>query len=827
MMKKQTEKNPNLIYDVGMHKGQDTDFYLKKGFQVVGFEANPENAAFCRERFAASIESGDLIIVEGAITEIFSTDESGKTVKFYRNKNHSLWGSTSDDWAYRNEVMGTSNEIIEIAAVDFIKCLEKYGIPFYLKADIVGSETICLKALLEFENKPDYLSIRSEKVIFRRLEAEFELLERLGYNRYKAIQQEFSHLKVSVNSNGGERLYSFEEGGSGPFAEETEGEWKTKENVLSDYKKIFVYYWLFGDYSYLIQTEKGRKFIAQMERLVRRPLPGWFDTHARHSTVESKSTKIKKQTASLKTQSAWLLFAKIIGFGFSFLLPLLIVRYLSRENVGLYRESFLVIVNAAAILPFGFSMSAYYYLSRETEKRNAAVFNILLFNFVVGGLAYLALFLYPQMLGNLFKSDELTLLAPKIGLVIWIWMFATFLETVAIANQEARLATAFIIFAQFSKTFLMVGAVLLFGTVESFIYAAIIQGLLQTAILLVYLYYRFPKFWAAFRPAFFLEQMIYAVPFGLAGILWILQTDIHNYFVAYKFSSAEFAIYAYGCFQLPLIAMLAESVTSVLIPRMSELQTVGDKQEMLRLTARAMQKLAFFYFPIYVFLLITAQTFIITLFTTDYLASVPILIINLTLLPFSILITDPIVRAFKELGRFLLVLRVFVLAALIAVLYFGLQSFDMVGMITIAVVAVLIEKAIAETVIVRKLGFGRKDFHLLKNVGKTAVVSLAAGVVTYFVYTNTKAYLLGVGEHFAQEAFHTTKLSVLNFAGGSLTLFISALVFVPVYLLGAYFWGVIEEDEKLQFKNILKKIIKARSLFGKKQIPNPQSQIQN
>jgi O-antigen/teichoic acid export membrane protein len=270
--------------------------------------------------------------------------------------------------------------------------------------------------------------------------------------------------------------------------------------------------------------------------------------------------------------------------------------------------------------------------------------------------------------------------------------------------------------------------------------------------------------------------------------------------------------------------MLAESVTSVLIPRMSELQTVGNKEEMVRLTARAMQKLAFFYFPIYVFMLITAQTFIITLFTTEYLASVPIFLINLTLLPFSILITDPIVRAYKELGRFLLVLRVFVLAALIAVLYFGLGHFDMLGMITIAVVAILMEKAIAETVIVRKLGFGVKDFHLLKNVGKTAVISLVAGVVTYFVYTNTKVYLLGVGEHFAEEAFHTTKLSVLNFIGGSLTLFISALVFAPIYLFGAYFWGVIEEDEKFQMKNVIKKM---RSVLGKKTIPNPQSQVQN
>ena len=73
-------------------------------------------------------------------------------------------------------------------------------------------------------------------------------------------------------------------------------------------------------------------------------------------------------------------------------------------------------------------------------------------------------------------EDELLQLAPKIGVVIWIWIFATFLETVAIANQEARVATVFIVAASFSKTLLMGAAVFAFATVESFIYAAMIHS---------------------------------------------------------------------------------------------------------------------------------------------------------------------------------------------------------------------------------------------------------------------------------------------------------------------------------------------------------------
>ena len=30
-----------MVFDVGMHRGEDTELYLSKGFRVVAFEANP------------------------------------------------------------------------------------------------------------------------------------------------------------------------------------------------------------------------------------------------------------------------------------------------------------------------------------------------------------------------------------------------------------------------------------------------------------------------------------------------------------------------------------------------------------------------------------------------------------------------------------------------------------------------------------------------------------------------------------------------------------------------------------------------------------------
>lgn len=493
------------------------------------------------------------------------------------------------------------------------------------------------------------------------------------------------------------------------------------------------------------------------------------------------------------------------------MLPLLIVRNLSQTEVGHYREAFQVIANAVIILPLGFSMSAYYFLARDEHRRPSAILNILLFNFVVGGLACLTLFLFPQIIGNIFRSQELAALSPYIGIVIWIWIFSTFLETVAIANQEAKTATVFIILAQFTKALLMGGAVLIFATVESFIYAAMIQGVIQTIVLFLYIRSRFPGFWRTFDRAFFWEQMRYAVPFGVAGILWMAQLDIHQYFAGHRFTSAEFAIYAYGCFELPLLAMLSESVTSVLIPRMNELHQQGKREEMVSLTIRAMQKLAFFYFPIYVFLLITAKTFIITLFTKNFEASASVFVINITLLPFSILITDPMIRSFKELGRMFLIIRAAILVVVVAIFYTYLDQLGMTGIIGVAVAAIIFEKFVAEAIVISKLKIRLSQLTQLKPIGKTAIAATIAGVVTYFVYWEVKDYLLYAGEHFAEDVLHTSQLSILNFFGGAFVLGISGAVYGVIYLSTALMFGLIEDDEKAFIRKLIGRFIPSRS----------------
>lgn len=443
----------------------------------------------------------------------------------------------------------------------------------------------------------------------------------------------------------------------------------------------------------------------------------------------------EQEGSSLTARATWYVFAKGLAFAFSFALPLLLVRRMSQHEFGVYKQLFLVIGTAITTLPIGFGMSAFYFLPREPKRRAQIVFNVLLFYTILGGLACLLLTFYPATLAAIFNDPEFIQYAPLVGPVIFLWVVSSFLEIVVMAHQEVKLATVFIIASQFTKAVILLAAAVTFGSVRSLVYAAIIQGALQSIALLVYLRARFGHFWRGFDWGVMRMQLAYALPFGFASLVLRANSELHNYFVSYRFGAAEYAIYSIGCFNILLVDILADSVGSVMIPRVSYLQSLDRRREILELMARMMRKLAAVLFPIYVLLMITGREFITLLFTERYLASWPIFAVNLTLVPLALLVSayDPIMRAYAEHRYFLIRVRVVLVAVLFFALLFGTKRFGLLGAIGAVVVVSVIERFITAAKSASILGVTARDILLLKDVGKLATSAIAAGLGTIVI----------------------------------------------------------------------------------------------
>jgi O-antigen/teichoic acid export membrane protein len=435
----------------------------------------------------------------------------------------------------------------------------------------------------------------------------------------------------------------------------------------------------------------------------------------------------------LTWRASWLTFAKTAGFAFSIALPLLLVRRLDREQYGLFKQAFLVVATAMTVLPLGVPMSAFYFLPREPARRRETVLNIVLFHVAVGALACGALVFYPSILTTIFHGSQLAPYSAWIGVTILFWITGAFLDMLPVANDEIRLASAFIIGIQASRALIFVGAVVFFGTLRSLLAAAILHGVIQTAVLFCYLESRFAGFWRAFDWRMLRDQLAYAMPLGAAGVLMIVLADLHNYFVSNHFGPALFAVYSLGTLQLPLMGLIQEAANSVLIARVSILQKRDEHREIVLLAARAARKLAAVYFPVYVFLMVAGREFIRVLFTARFADSWPIFAVNLTLLPLGILLLDPLYRAYQGERYFLLRLRLVLAAVLIVTLWLFTARLGLLGVIAVVVAIAAFERALMAIHFARLLGVTARDVILLRDIGKIAIAALIAGVVTELI----------------------------------------------------------------------------------------------
>jgi O-antigen/teichoic acid export membrane protein len=438
------------------------------------------------------------------------------------------------------------------------------------------------------------------------------------------------------------------------------------------------------------------------------------------------------QKRSLAVDTSWLVCAKTVAFGVTFVLPLVMVRQLSQEDFGLYRQLFLPISTAIAILPFGFAMSAFYFLPRVGNRGGAVALNILVVYAIVGAVTGAVLVFRPAVLASIFNNPGLAAYAPLVAGALFLGVASSWVELLALANGDVKSAAIFIVATNVVKTVLLSAAAIRFASVRAILLASMLHGLLQLIFLFGYLKRAFGSFVGRVDGELMRQQLAYAVPLGLAAWLYYLQMESHHYFVAHAFGAATYAIYAIGCASLPLTQMFGESTASVVIHRVCELHSQNRQDEVVILLSQAMRNLAAFYLPLYILLLVTGRDLIAVVFTPKFIASWPIFAINLTLVPLAILgvVNDAVIRSYTETRAFVVGLRLVLVALLLTALWLLTPRWGPIAAISIVVSMNVLERLIVAGRAAKALELRWRDVALLKGLLAIAATALVAGTVT-------------------------------------------------------------------------------------------------
>jgi FkbM family methyltransferase len=267
-----------LVFDLGMHRGEDTAYYLAKGFRVVAVEADDELCAEARARFGDAIAAGQLVVENVAICR-------DAAATFYASTNDQ-WGTACDEWVRRNSALGARvTRTFTVPGVSLRDLLDLHGCPHYLKVDLEGADHLALSSLHCSPYRPDFISVESDKNSWAALTWEIETFRAMGYTRFQAVPQHTVERQLVPTPAREGRSISHRfpwSGSSGAFGLDLPPRWMSGDRLLRRYRVIFLRYRFFGDNAIAapgIRGWLGRALYAALGEA------GWWDTHAAHHTV--------------------------------------------------------------------------------------------------------------------------------------------------------------------------------------------------------------------------------------------------------------------------------------------------------------------------------------------------------------------------------------------------------------------------------------------------------------------------------------------------------------------------------------------------------------
>lgn len=425
--------------------------------------------------------------------------------------------------------------------------------------------------------------------------------------------------------------------------------------------------------------------------------------------------------------------ANIISLAINFITPFVLVRVLTQADYGVWRMIFVVVSTLHAAIGFNISNSAAFFIPRGELEPKRVLATIYVFNLVMGIIVLLVLWLLPGPVVWIFKSEGLSGLLPMAGLILLLWNLSRAMNLVPIALGRSAVSASFLAATESAKSVFILVPALLSPSLPVILAGFLVWSFLRALIAVRYFFHRLEVRWRNVDWKTLKRMLAYSTPYGLTSVIALIFLKYHQFLVGHFFDEAQFAIYAVGTLQVPLMMSVLESTSKVVTPKIAQLQGQGRHEEVIALSARSMVKLSALFIPVVLVLFGAAEEFITVFFTADYASAVPIFQCNLVELLLALVFVDPVCRAYEELKY--LRLKIYGMGLLVmlvlgkpVVLMYGPIGAVMLTIGTYAMVTSIVFLRVRQV-----LGIRASHRHLLrdlKHVLRAALVGLAVLMLT-------------------------------------------------------------------------------------------------
>ena len=434
---------------------------------------------------------------------------------------------------------------------------------------------------------------------------------------------------------------------------------------------------------------------------------------------------------NLSDKAGIIILGNIVNSVAGLLLGIVLVRVISKENYGTYRQVWLIFESLSSVLLLGIPSSILYFVPtlRENEQKSF-IYQTILFLLFIGFIMGLVLFLASGFIADRFNNPRLAQFLKMISIFPILAMPIIYLQNFLIATDKHKIAAiSQIILNLIIPITVAVVAILGYSLKLIFIWILIVSGIRLLGVQ-IFSSRMLSNVHSEMNLNLFKSQLKYCTPLGLSRVTGTLSGYLDRFIISSFFLPEKFAIYSVGAKEIPFVGMITYSVGQVIMPKLVTLFRENKKEEFIKLWHESIRKVALVILPIFVFLLIFAELVITLLFTKNYAESALPFRIYLCKLPLRVTAYGNIIRA-MGFPQYIFIGSLIVLISNVILSILLVKTIGFLGPAIATVLVTYILTYYYLTKISKKCSRSLLEIFPWRNVLKIFAISLFCGFITY------------------------------------------------------------------------------------------------
>ncbi|WP_416327433.1 oligosaccharide flippase family protein [[Eubacterium] hominis] len=284
-------------------------------------------------------------------------------------------------------------------------------------------------------------------------------------------------------------------------------------------------------------------------------------------------------------KSVVLSFCNVTTLIITMLISMIIARYRSLEENGIYTLIMLIVNTVISFAILGIPNSITYFVGKYKKKEDkehyigmyyTAMFTICL---TVGIL----LFITTPIIADFYKNQALKDFRYIFLFLPLFLQITSTISDILISFEKIKLLIFYRMI--YSILLLMINVLMVIFkwdfSVYMFIYVCTLFFLTFIVYFIIKIKLKVKKI-VYFNKTLLLEILKFSLPMGVATIVGTLSLEVDKLFIAAKFSTEVLGMYGYMAKELPIVA-ITSSVTSVLLPAIAGMMNNGSQKEAIDL----------------------------------------------------------------------------------------------------------------------------------------------------------------------------------------------------------------------------------------------------